>query len=116
MVTIGDHTTLNAGSVVQSHSQEDGGFKRDRIVIGAGCTIGANALVHYGATVGDGAQLAPGAFLMKGAEVPADTRWQHNPAQQVDGDEFVHAAMRVAKRIRSLGDSVSDEMEVKQLA
>ena len=29
-VTIGDRCTLNAGSIVQCHSQEDGAFKSDR--------------------------------------------------------------------------------------
>ena len=31
LVTIGDHCTLNAGSMVQGHSQEDGAFKSDHI-------------------------------------------------------------------------------------
>ncbi len=37
---IGDNCTLNAGSVIQCHSQEDGAFKSDRTVLGAGCTLG----------------------------------------------------------------------------
>src|SRR3712207_7928864 len=37
LVTIGDDVVLNAGATVQCHSQEDGAFKSDRIVIGAGC-------------------------------------------------------------------------------
>ena len=44
MVSIGDGCTLNSGSVIQSHSQEDGGFKSDCITIGAGCTLGVNCL------------------------------------------------------------------------
>ena len=36
LTTIGDDCTLNAGSIVQCHSQEDGAFKSDRIAIGAG--------------------------------------------------------------------------------
>ena len=71
LVAIGDDCTLNAGSGIQSHSQEDGAFKSDRTAIGAGCTLGVAAFVHYGVTIGDGAVLAPDSFLMKGEEVAA---------------------------------------------
>jgi non-ribosomal peptide synthetase-like protein len=93
MVSIGDGCTLNVGSVIQSHSQEDGGFKSDCITIGAGCTLGVNSLVHYGVKMGDGAQLAAAAFLMKGEEVPPQTRWAGNPASQVPNDDFAAEAM-----------------------
>ncbi len=80
LVAIGDDCALNAGSVIQSHSQEDGAFKSDRIEIGAGCTVGTRALVHYGTTMGDGSTLGPDAFLIKGEEVPAGAHWAGNPA------------------------------------
>ena len=48
LTAIGDHCTLNAGTMIQCHSQEDGAFKSDRIAIGAGCTLGVGAFVHYG--------------------------------------------------------------------
>ncbi|MGY1625201.1 Pls/PosA family non-ribosomal peptide synthetase [Geodermatophilus sp. SYSU D00965] len=83
LVTIGDGCTFNAGSTVQCHSQEDGGFKLDRITIGSGVTVGVAAWVHYGVTIGDGAEIGPDAFLMKGSEVPARTRWAGNPAEEV---------------------------------
>jgi non-ribosomal peptide synthetase-like protein len=83
MVAIGDDSVLNAASVLQPHSQEDGTFKSDRIRIGAGCTIGIGALVHYGTTMGDGATLAPDSFLMKGSEVPPLSVWGSNPAGEL---------------------------------
>jgi non-ribosomal peptide synthetase-like protein len=83
--TIGDEATLNAGSVIQCHSQEDGGFKSDRTVIGAGCTLGVGAFVHYGVTMGDGAVLAADSFLMKGEEMPPDAQWGGNPAKKMRG-------------------------------
>ncbi len=86
LVTIGADTTLNAGSTIQCHSQEDGAFKSDRITIGAGCTVGVGAWVHYGVTMGDGATLAPDSFLMKGEDVPPHARWAGNPARSVRDD------------------------------
>jgi tetratricopeptide (TPR) repeat protein len=92
MVTIGDDVTLNAGSNIQCHSQEDYAFKSDRITIGSGCTIGVGALVHYGATMGDGVVLAPDSFLMKGEEVPPHTRWGGNPARELPATAAVDRA------------------------
>src|ERR1700754_4959656 len=83
LVSIGDDTMLNAGSRIQCHSQEDGAFKSDYIRIGAGVTIGLNALVHYGVTIGDGAVLAADSFLMKGEEVSPRTYWGGNPAKRM---------------------------------
>ncbi|MET8299066.1 DapH/DapD/GlmU-related protein, partial [Streptomyces sp. NPDC005180] len=82
-VTIGDGCTLNQGTVIQCHSQEDGAFNRDDATIGAGVTLGVGAFVHYGVTVGDHAQLAADSFLMKGEEVPPNARWGGNPAREV---------------------------------
>ncbi|WP_406733342.1 Pls/PosA family non-ribosomal peptide synthetase [Streptomyces sp. NBC_01794] len=83
LVTIGDDSTLNAGTVIQCHSQEDGAFKSDRSALGSGCTLGVGAFVHYGVTIGDGAMLAPDSFLMKGEEIPSHAQWGGNPAREM---------------------------------
>ncbi|MFC9081813.1 Pls/PosA family non-ribosomal peptide synthetase [Streptomyces sp. NPDC057062] len=83
LVTIGNECTLNEGSRIQCHSQEDGTFKSDRTTLGNGCTIGVNSLVHYGVTMGDTSTLAPDAFLMKGEQVPAQAYWAGNPAREM---------------------------------
>ena len=84
LVRIGDDCTLNAGSVIQCHSMEDGIFKSDYTVVEDGCTIGAGALVHYGVTMGQGSRLRPDSFLMKGESVPSQARWGGNPARALD--------------------------------
>lgn len=80
LTAIGDECTLNAGSKLQCHSQEDGTFKSDHTTLGARCTLGVGAHVHYGVTVGDDAVLAADSFLMKGEEVPPNAHWGGNPA------------------------------------
>jgi len=77
---IGSDCSLNEKSIIQCHSQEDGAFKSDRIVIGAGVTLGVGAFVHYGVSIGDGAVLEADSFLMKGEEIPPYQRWGGNPA------------------------------------
>ena len=95
LVTFGDDVTLNAGSIIQCHSQEDDTFKSDRITVGAGCTLGVGAWVHYGATMGDGAALAPDAFLMKGEEMPRHARWGGNPAREMSDDRPAQIATTI---------------------
>ncbi|WP_199730424.1 Pls/PosA family non-ribosomal peptide synthetase [Amycolatopsis panacis] len=88
LVSIGDDVTLNVGANIQCHSQEDGGFKMDRITIGHGCTVGVGAWVHYGVTMGPGSVLDPDSFLMKGEQVPDNARWGGNPARQIRADHY----------------------------
>jgi non-ribosomal peptide synthetase-like protein len=82
LVTVGDRCTLNAGSVVQCHSQEDGAFKSDRTLVGGRCTLGVNAFVHYGVVIGDRAEIATDSFVMKGSEIPVGALWRGNPAAE----------------------------------
>ncbi|MFJ8608524.1 Pls/PosA family non-ribosomal peptide synthetase [Streptomyces sp. NPDC093675] len=85
LAAIGDGCTLNAGSKIQCHSQEDGTFKSDYSTLGDHCTLGVGAHVHYGVTLGDGAVLTTDSFLMKGEEVPANALWGGNPAVEMTG-------------------------------
>jgi len=84
LTIVGDDVTLNAGSEIQCHSQEDGAFKSDRTTIGSGCTIGVGAMVHYGVTMGERSVLAPDSFLMKGEEIPPHARWGETPRGRCD--------------------------------
>ncbi|WP_307101997.1 Pls/PosA family non-ribosomal peptide synthetase [Arthrobacter globiformis] len=82
LVTIGSRCTLNAGSAVQCHSQEDGMFKTDHSILGDGVTLGVGCLVHYGVTVEDGAVVAADSFVMKGTTLPRGSVWGGNPAEE----------------------------------
>ncbi|MER6995405.1 Pls/PosA family non-ribosomal peptide synthetase [Streptomyces sp. NPDC000410] len=103
LVTIGDGCTLNAGTVIQTHSQEDGAFKSDHARLGAGVTLGVGAFVHYGTTIGDQAQLAADSFLMKGEEVPSHAGWTGNPARE---GAAPRGTAREAAQIRAGGAGV----------
>jgi non-ribosomal peptide synthetase-like protein len=85
MTSVGDDCSLNVGSIIQCHSQEDGAFKSDRSALGTGVTLGVGALVHYGVSIGDAVEIEPDSFVMKGEEVPAGAWWGGNPAQEQDG-------------------------------
>jgi len=92
LVRIGSECTLGAGSILQSHSLEDGTFKSDHIVVGDRCTIGTGAFIHYGIIMGDDAELDADSFLMKGEHVPAGSRWRGNPAADAQAIRAAAAA------------------------
>lgn len=82
LVTVGSRCALNAGTLLQSHSQEDGMFKSDHIVVGDDVTLGVSALVHYGVTVEDGAVVGADSFVMKGTTLTRGSLWAGNPAEE----------------------------------
>jgi non-ribosomal peptide synthetase-like protein len=106
LATIGDDATLNEGSVVQCHSLEDGVFKSDRSMIGAGCTLGVESFVHYGVTMGAGSVLDADAFLMKGEVVAAGARWRGNPATGTAHPEFIGSHEAAAAKRSAVTDAI----------
>jgi non-ribosomal peptide synthetase-like protein len=108
LTTIGDFCTLNEGSVLQGHSLEDGTFKRDRLVIGEGCTIGAAAFVHYGVVMGPEAALEPNSFLMKGERPLAHSVWAGNPAREVQIEQHLPDPSSAAIEQLALGEAAGD--------
>ncbi|MHA6795964.1 Pls/PosA family non-ribosomal peptide synthetase [Pseudonocardia bannensis] len=101
LVTIGDDCNLNAGSVVQCHSMEDGTFKSDRIVIGPRSTLGVKAFVHYGTTLGSGAVIDADSFLMKGEEVAPGACWRGNPATEIRHGTLVENRASLPRSVRA---------------
>jgi len=99
LTTIGDDCTLNVGSKLQCHSQEDGTFKSEHSTLGSRCTLGVGAFVHYGVTIGDDAVLAADSFLMKGEEMPRGARWGGNPASEKWSFEDPHIADRTTASV-----------------
>jgi non-ribosomal peptide synthetase-like protein len=83
LVEIGDEANLNQGSIVQAHSLEEGVFKSDRVLIGAGSSLGVSSFVHYGVVMHEKTRLDADSFLMKGEITPAHSRWRGNPARLV---------------------------------
>ncbi|MGH3786009.1 MAG: Pls/PosA family non-ribosomal peptide synthetase [Pseudonocardiaceae bacterium] len=85
LVRIGDDAVLNAGSVIQCHSLEDGYFQSGYTSIGIAASLGIKSFVHYGVTIGDGAVLDADAFVLKGEEIGPHAHWYGNPASAWTG-------------------------------
>jgi len=82
LVDIGDEAALGHACTAQTHLFEDRIMKMDRLTIGAGCTVGAHAVVLYGTELGAGATLGPLSLMMKGESFGPATRWAGIPARR----------------------------------
>jgi non-ribosomal peptide synthetase-like protein len=72
-------STINRGSVVQTHLFHDRLMRLDEVHVGAGATVGPHSIVLPGSRTGARATLGPASLVMRGEEIPADTRWLGNP-------------------------------------
>ena len=82
VVKVGDNAALNQGCGLQTHLFEDRVMKISTVEIGAGCTVGASAIVLYDSVMEPGSLLDDLSMLMKGETLPANTAWQGSPARR----------------------------------
>ncbi|MGY1643001.1 Pls/PosA family non-ribosomal peptide synthetase [Geodermatophilus sp. SYSU D00703] len=111
IVSLGDDVTLNAGSYIQCHTQEDYAFKSEGVTVGSGVTFGVGALAYYGAVIGDNAVLEADSFLMKGEEVPDGARWGGNPARELQPSDLHLPAAEPARTLTGHHDT-GDAMQI----
>jgi non-ribosomal peptide synthetase-like protein len=79
LVHLATGSTVNRGSVVQTHLFHDRLMRLDEVHVGAGATVGPHSIVLPGSRTGDRATLGPASLVMRGEEIPAGTRWLGNP-------------------------------------
>ena len=82
MVTVGEGAVLGNASLVSANVISHGKISFGRVTIGAGATVGANAVVLPGCEIGDHAVVMGGAFVMAGTKIPAGETWRGNPARK----------------------------------
>lgn len=83
LVTIGDDSSLDAGSMLATSAVEGGKLRLGRVTIGARATIGAMAVVGRDAMVGAGGALEELSALPAHGVVPPGECWSGSPAARV---------------------------------
>jgi non-ribosomal peptide synthetase-like protein len=92
-VRVGDYSSLNALSALQTHLYEDRVMKVGKVFVGNGVTVGAGSTVLYDTHVFDYARLGPLTLVMKGEEIPAHTEWEGAPAEpKASAERIVESA------------------------
>ncbi|MDO5669129.1 MAG: AMP-binding protein [Corynebacterium sp.] len=83
LITIGDHATVNRGTVVQTHLFHDRVMSLEPVTLHAGSTLGPNSFLLPGSSVGECSTIGPASLVLRGDSIPAHTDWEGNPAQMV---------------------------------
>jgi carbonic anhydrase/acetyltransferase-like protein (isoleucine patch superfamily) len=105
MITIGDGTNIQEGSMVHT----DWGFPA---TIGRGCTIGHHAIIH-GCTIGDNSLIGMGATVLNGARIGNNCLVGAN-ALVTEGKEFPDNSLIVgspARVVRTLDDKAVEGLK-----
>jgi serine acetyltransferase len=82
LVSIGAGAVLGNNSLVAGNVIANGKIMLGQVRIGAGATIGVNAVVLPGTEVGEHALLLGGSIVPAGTKIPADETWRGNPARK----------------------------------
>ncbi len=83
LTTAGADCLFGHNAVLYAHAIEGRHFALERIVIGDGVTIGANAVVMSGVRIGDGAIVSAGAVVGKRTQIGAGEVWGGVPARLI---------------------------------
>lgn len=75
LVSIGDHASINSGTVIQNHLFEDRIMKSSYQHVGDECSVGNMSVVLYDTEMHPGSSMGPLSLLMKGESLPAKSRW-----------------------------------------
>ncbi len=83
LITAGSDCIFGHNAVLYAHVIEGRHFALERVVIGDGVTIGANAIVMPGVHIGDGAIVSAGAVVGKRTRIGAGEIWGGVPARLI---------------------------------
>ncbi|QXQ11402.1 AMP-binding protein [Paeniglutamicibacter sp. Y32M11] len=81
LVTLGDSSTVNRGTVIQTHLFHDRVMAIDTVELSAGSTMGPHGVILPAASLSEGSTVGPGSLVMRGENVPPSSYWMGNPVQ-----------------------------------
>ncbi len=82
-VSIGDHVTLGANSMLAPHIMTGETLTMGRIAIGDHATIGVNTVVYGDVEIGDGALVLANSAVTPGTRIGSDEMWGGNPVRKI---------------------------------
>ncbi|ALE05383.1 amino acid adenylation protein [Arthrobacter sp. ERGS1:01] len=88
LVTLGESSTVNRGTVIQTHLFHDRVMSIDTVTLEAGATMGPHGVILPAARIGRSGTVGPASLVMRGETVPASSYWMGNPVSPWKGPEF----------------------------
>jgi non-ribosomal peptide synthetase-like protein len=83
LLTIGDHTMLGAGVVIQAHAAEAGKLHFRPVTLGKHCTVGRSSVVLPGVEMADHSILGAVSIASKDTKIPSNSIWGGVPASLI---------------------------------
>lgn len=87
LIGLGDSSTVNRGTVLQTHLFHDRVMSLDTVELGEGATLGPNSFLLPGSSLGDRSTIEPGSLVLRKDGIPADTVWSGNPVSHVQSPD-----------------------------
>lgn len=84
LIKLGDRSTVNRGTVLQTHLFHDRVMALETVELGMGATLGPNSFMLPGSSLGDRTTIEPGSLVLRNDGIPADTVWSGNPVAHVE--------------------------------
>jgi len=84
LIRLGDRSTVNRGTVLQTHLFHDRVMALETVELGMGATLGPNSFMLPGSSLGDRTTIEPGSLVLRNDGIPADTVWSGNPVAHVE--------------------------------
>lgn len=85
LIRLGDRSTVNRGTVLQTHLFHDRVMSLEPVVLADGATLGPNSFMLPGSSLGQRTTVRPGSLVLRQDAVPSDSVWEGNPVVHVTG-------------------------------
>lgn len=91
LITLSDRSTINRGTVLQTHLFHDRVMALETVTMGTGATLGPNSFILPGSSIGDRATIGPGSLILRQDAIPNDSVWSGNPVSYVEDPKSITA-------------------------
>lgn len=86
LITLADRSTVNRGTVLQTHLFHDRVMSLERVTLDAGATLGPNSFLLPGARLESCSTVGPSSLVLRGDTIPGHTVWGGNPVRMLTDD------------------------------
>ena len=83
LVVLEKDSTVNRGTVLQTHLFHDRVMQMSEVRLEEGATLGPGSFILPGATIGERTTVGPGSLVMLHERLPSDSHWGGNPVQHI---------------------------------
>ncbi|MDO5076542.1 Pls/PosA family non-ribosomal peptide synthetase [Corynebacterium sp.] len=88
LIELKNRSTVNSGSVIQTHLFHDRVMSLEPVILGEGATLGPSSFVLPGSTIGDRTTIGPASLILRQDQIPPDSVWEGNPVHPVDSSAW----------------------------